>query len=165
MLGRGKHVVHELREGRSAWLHLVEGEVTLGDLVLSSGDGAGLTAERAVSLTAREETEILLIDLGAERPPSQQHRRCSMNDSRDSVPDSRRSRLRATIAAIERELARLPADVTKDNGGTLADSLRASVDDLVGQLALGPEPAYRQCPACKHVGMRVATVCGHCWTS
>lgn len=70
MLGRGKHVVHELREGRSAWIHLVEGEVTLGDLVLSSGDGAGLTAERAVSLTAREETEILLIDLGAKGPPS-----------------------------------------------------------------------------------------------
>jgi redox-sensitive bicupin YhaK (pirin superfamily) len=70
MLGRGKHVVHALGEGRSAWLHLVEGEITLGDLVLSSGDGAGLSAERAVSLTAREETEILLVDLGAERPRS-----------------------------------------------------------------------------------------------
>ena len=68
MLGPGKHVVHELREGRSAWLHLVEGEITLGDVVLSSGDGAGVTAEYAVSLTAREETEILLLDLGAERP-------------------------------------------------------------------------------------------------
>ena len=70
LLGPGKHVVHELREGRSAWVHLVEGEITLGDLVLSSGDGAGLTAERAVSLTAREETEILLVDLGEERPRS-----------------------------------------------------------------------------------------------
>ena len=68
MLDPGKHVVHELGEGRSAWLHLVEGEATLGDVVLTSGDGAGLTAERAVSLTAREETEILLVDLGAERP-------------------------------------------------------------------------------------------------
>jgi redox-sensitive bicupin YhaK (pirin superfamily) len=70
LLGPGKHVVHELLEGRSAWVHVVEGEITLGDLVLSSGDGAGLTAERAVSLTAREETEILLIDLGAQRPRS-----------------------------------------------------------------------------------------------
>ena len=68
MLDPGKHVVHELSEGRSAWLHLIEGEATLGDVVLSSGDGAGLTAERAVSLTAREETEILLVDLGARRP-------------------------------------------------------------------------------------------------
>ena len=68
LLDPGKHVVHELRDGRSAWLHLVEGEITLGDVILFSGDGAGLTAERAVSLTAREETEILLVDLGAERP-------------------------------------------------------------------------------------------------
>jgi len=88
-----------------------------------------------------------------------------MNDARDSVPDAKRSRLRATIAAIERELARFPAEVTSDNRATPADSLRASVADLVGQLALGPEPEYRQCPACKRVGMRVATVCGHCWTN
>jgi hypothetical protein len=87
-----------------------------------------------------------------------------MNRSRDSVPDSRRSRLRATIAGIEHQLARLPGDVTKDNGAMLADGLRASVDDLVGQLALGPEPAVRQCPVCNHIGMSVATLCGHCWT-
>ena len=87
-----------------------------------------------------------------------------MNDSRDSVPDSKRSRLRATIAAIEHDLARLPGDVTKDNGATLAEGLRTSVADLVGQLALGPEPTYRQCPVCKHLGMSVATLCGHCWT-
>ena len=70
LLGPGKHVVHELSEGRSAWLQLVQGEVTLGDIVLTTGDGAGFTAERAVSLTAREETEILLIDLGEPRPRS-----------------------------------------------------------------------------------------------
>jgi hypothetical protein len=67
ILDRGQHVVHELAHGRSAWLHLVQGEVTLGDLVLGAGDGAGLTGERAVSLTAREKTEILLFDLGG--PP------------------------------------------------------------------------------------------------
>jgi redox-sensitive bicupin YhaK (pirin superfamily) len=68
LLRPGKHVVHELGEGRRAWLHLIEGEIALGDVVLSSGDAAGVTAERAVSLTARDETEILLVDLGAERP-------------------------------------------------------------------------------------------------
>jgi PleD family two-component response regulator len=31
----------------------VHGEVTLGDLVLTAGDGAAVTTERAVSLTAR----------------------------------------------------------------------------------------------------------------
>jgi quercetin 2,3-dioxygenase len=70
MLSPGTHVVHELGQNRRAWLHLVEGEVTLGDVVLSTGDGAGVTAERVVSLTARVETEILLIDLGDERPRS-----------------------------------------------------------------------------------------------
>jgi len=87
-----------------------------------------------------------------------------MNDSGDLVPDSKRSRLRTTIAAIERELARFPAEVTNENRATPSDALRASVADLVEQLALGPEPAYRQCPACKELGMRAATVCGHCWT-
>ena len=48
--------------------HLVQGEVSIGDLVLTAGDGVGISAERAVSLTAREEAEILLVDLGAERP-------------------------------------------------------------------------------------------------
>lgn len=63
LLERGQHVVHELLPGRGAWLHLVHGQVTLGDLVLNTGDGVAVTAERAVSLTAREATEILLFDL------------------------------------------------------------------------------------------------------
>jgi hypothetical protein len=68
LLSPGQHVAHELSSARSAWLHLVQGEATLDGLVLTSGDGAGITAERAVSLTAREETEILLVDLGEQRP-------------------------------------------------------------------------------------------------
>lgn len=68
LLDRGQHVVHELVVGRSAWLHLVRGEAALGDLVLGTGDGAGISAERAVSLTAREETELLLLDLNGDAP-------------------------------------------------------------------------------------------------
>jgi hypothetical protein len=75
------------------------------------------------------------------------------NDSRRSAPDQKRSRLRATVALIERELALAP----------LADALRAAVGDLVQQLALGPEPEYRQCPVCHQVGMSTATTCGRCW--
>jgi redox-sensitive bicupin YhaK (pirin superfamily) len=66
VLDPGQHVVHELTPGRRAWLHVVQGEIAMGDLVLTTGDGAGLTDERAVSLTAREATEILLLDLGVE---------------------------------------------------------------------------------------------------
>jgi quercetin 2,3-dioxygenase len=65
ILEPGQHVVHELAPDRAAWLHVVVGEVALGDLVLTTGDGAGLAAERAVSLTAREGTEILLFDLAS----------------------------------------------------------------------------------------------------
>jgi redox-sensitive bicupin YhaK (pirin superfamily) len=70
MLHPGQHVIHELTPTRSAWLHIVQGEVTLGDIVLTTGDGAGVAAERAVSLTTREETEVLLVDLGAPWPRS-----------------------------------------------------------------------------------------------
>jgi redox-sensitive bicupin YhaK (pirin superfamily) len=63
LLDRGKHVVHALATGRSAWVHIVKGAVTLDELVLSTGDGAGVTAERAVSLTAREDTELLLLEV------------------------------------------------------------------------------------------------------
>lgn len=66
LLSAGRHVVHELAPDRAAWLHVVHGEVTLDDLVLTAGDGAGIANERAVSLTAREDSEILLVDV-AER--------------------------------------------------------------------------------------------------
>jgi hypothetical protein len=64
ILDPGHHLVHELSHGRGAWLHVVQGEVTLGDITLTTGDGAGITTERAVSFTAREDAEILLLDLG-----------------------------------------------------------------------------------------------------
>jgi quercetin 2,3-dioxygenase len=63
LLSLGQHIVHELSHQRSAWLHVVRGEVALGDIVLSQGDGAGIGAAPAVSLTARAESELLLLDL------------------------------------------------------------------------------------------------------
>ncbi|HVZ35549.1 MAG TPA: hypothetical protein VG963_24155, partial [Polyangiaceae bacterium] len=64
LLEPGQHVVHELGPGRIAWLPLVEGEVALPDGILAAaGDGAGISEDRAVSFTAREASEILLLDL------------------------------------------------------------------------------------------------------
>jgi hypothetical protein len=60
--------VHELTPRRTAWLQLLEGAVTLEDLLLGGGDGVGLTDERAVSLTANEASELLLLDFGADPP-------------------------------------------------------------------------------------------------
>jgi hypothetical protein len=87
-----------------------------------------------------------------------------MNSPRSSVPDAARSRLRATVAMIEREISRLPRRVTDDEIRSPANGLLASFTDLVEQLALGPEPEVRECPVCKHIGMRAATLCGYCWT-
>ena len=64
VLDPGRHLIHELSPARSAWLQVVCGEATLDDLILVQGDGAGVTAERSVSLTAHESTELLLVDLG-----------------------------------------------------------------------------------------------------
>jgi hypothetical protein len=45
---------------------MVEGEANLGGITLTTGDGAGIRAERAVSFTAAVSTEILLIDVANE---------------------------------------------------------------------------------------------------
>jgi redox-sensitive bicupin YhaK (pirin superfamily) len=64
ILDPGHHLFHELLPGRSAWLHLVYGEATLNDIILTQGDGVGVTIEPSVSLTVHEKSEILLVDLG-----------------------------------------------------------------------------------------------------
>jgi len=63
-LDRGQHIIHELSPTRSAWLHLVQGRADFGAVTLNAGDGAGFSAERAISLTARQATEVLLLDFG-----------------------------------------------------------------------------------------------------
>ena len=88
-----------------------------------------------------------------------------MNSPHSSGPDAARSRLRATVATIEREISRIPRQVTSGDGGSPPDSLRASWTDLVEQLALGPEPEVRECPVCRRIGMRAARLCGYCWTT
>ncbi len=63
ILDSGTHLVHALQPRRSAWLHVVRGEVALGEHLLSTGDGAGVVAGHTVSITARGAAEILLVDV------------------------------------------------------------------------------------------------------
>jgi hypothetical protein len=37
LLDSGQHVAHELSRGRCAWLHVIRGELTLDDLILTKG--------------------------------------------------------------------------------------------------------------------------------
>jgi redox-sensitive bicupin YhaK (pirin superfamily) len=93
ILETGHHLFHELLSGRTAWLHIVHGEATLSDHVLTAGDGAGLTFEPSVSLTVQKDTEILLIDLGpassaskgdATSTPTPRKKELSMSKQRSS---------------------------------------------------------------------------------
>lgn len=67
LLDPGQHVAYELSGGRNAWIHIVQGEASLGGVALRTGDGAGVSAERGVSLTASGESEVLLVAM-VERP-------------------------------------------------------------------------------------------------
>jgi redox-sensitive bicupin YhaK (pirin superfamily) len=69
VLDPGYHLVHELLPGRGAWLHVVYGVAVMQDKILAEGDGVGVRSEPSVSITAQEDTEILLVDLGVARQP------------------------------------------------------------------------------------------------
>jgi hypothetical protein len=79
-------------------------------------------------------------------------------------PDAERSQLRSLVAKIDRDISALPRQVSADIAATATDNLLASWANLVALLGLGPEPEVRECPVCKHTGMRVATRCGYCWS-
>lgn len=65
ILDPGHHLVCEIQPGRSVWMHVVEGEATQDLNLLSQGDAVGVSGESSLSLTARQETEILLIDVAS----------------------------------------------------------------------------------------------------
>ncbi len=62
-LDAGEAVTHTLRPGRHAWVHVAEGEVTLNGETLHAGDGAALSNESAVRVSANAPSQVLLFDL------------------------------------------------------------------------------------------------------
>jgi len=63
LLGKGDSVSHPLTPGRHAWVQVARGKVRLGDVTLSAGDGAAISDESSLQLTADEPSEVLLFDL------------------------------------------------------------------------------------------------------
>ena len=63
VLGPGEKLFHRLAAGRSAWLQVARGAISLNDYVLTAGDGAAIDAESGVKLEANPTAEILLFDL------------------------------------------------------------------------------------------------------
>src|SRR5687767_9562293 len=78
------------------------------------------------------------------------------------IPQRDRLRLRAVVTSIDRELWRMSLEAMPDHRESNR-GLMATWAQLVELLALGLAPEIIECPTCKHVGMRAATRCGHCW--
>lgn len=87
-----------------------------------------------------------------------------MNEPLTLGRGAQRIRLRATIASIEREAARLIQQVTDEDGKRPRNDLLESCADLLEQLDLQSEPLVIACPLCGYDGRRDATICGYCWT-
>lgn len=59
----GTAVTHDIATGRGAWVHVARGSVQLGDRALDAGDGAAVTGEPSIALTARTAAEVLVFDV------------------------------------------------------------------------------------------------------
>ena len=63
LLALGKTVAHDLAPGRGAWVQLIAGAIDINGTALAAGDGAALTDETALSITATADAHFLLFDL------------------------------------------------------------------------------------------------------
>lgn len=64
VLDAGQAVAHGLAPGRTAWVQVARGAATLNGRALRAGDGAAVTGETALALTAEADgSEVLLFDL------------------------------------------------------------------------------------------------------
>jgi quercetin 2,3-dioxygenase len=63
VLGAGESVRHELKRDRHAYVQVARGSVKLNGTELQEGDGAAISAEKAVELTGVQDAEVLLFDL------------------------------------------------------------------------------------------------------
>ena len=62
-LDPGAEVKHGMAAGRFAWLHVARGTATLNGTRMAAGDGAAISGERDLAISASEPSEVLLFDL------------------------------------------------------------------------------------------------------
>jgi quercetin 2,3-dioxygenase len=63
MLAAGDELSHALDEGRHAWVQVVRGAISLNGAALGEGDGAAVSGETALTISASEDAEVILFDL------------------------------------------------------------------------------------------------------
>jgi len=63
-LAAGESATRELAAGRSGYLHVARGELTLGDQPLVEGDAVEMQGQASIELRAERDSIVLLFDLG-----------------------------------------------------------------------------------------------------
>jgi len=63
ILSAGQKVQHVLNPARHAWIQVAAGNVMVNGQRLEAGDGAALSEEKSVVLTAKDSSEVLVFDL------------------------------------------------------------------------------------------------------
>jgi len=63
LLENGERVTYEPQPGRSAWVHVARGEIELNGKRLGEGDGAAVSDEKRLDLSAKGSAEVLVFDL------------------------------------------------------------------------------------------------------
>jgi redox-sensitive bicupin YhaK (pirin superfamily) len=63
LIDPSQQITHELEETRHAWVQVARGAVEVNGPLLNQGDGAAISEETRLSITGREQSEILLFDL------------------------------------------------------------------------------------------------------
>lgn len=63
LLKGGEVVEHRLEAGRHAWLQVVKGTVELNGNKLDAGDGAAVSEESMLTISAGDDSEVILFDL------------------------------------------------------------------------------------------------------
>jgi quercetin 2,3-dioxygenase len=61
----GNRVSHSLSAGRVAWIQVARGAVELNGHALTAGDGAAVSEETMLTLSASDDAEVLLFDMAA----------------------------------------------------------------------------------------------------
>jgi quercetin 2,3-dioxygenase len=63
-LQAGTSASHHPAKGRGIWVQVAKGSVRLNDIALAEGDGASISGEPNLMLTATDDSEVLLFDMG-----------------------------------------------------------------------------------------------------
>lgn len=63
VLNTGDRIFHSLQPQRHAWIQVARGTITLNGVSLDTSDGAAISDETEIAITAEQPTEFLLFDL------------------------------------------------------------------------------------------------------